>query len=106
MNSDTAVRLRALLAKRILLLDGAMGTMVQRHRLTESDFRGDRFAKHDRDVRGNLDLLNLTRPEIITDIHHQYLAAGSDIIETNTFSSNAISQRSEERRVGKECKEQ
>ena len=92
MNSDTAVRLRALLAKRILLLDGAMGTMVQRHRLTESDFRGDRFAKHDRDVRGNLDLLNLTRPEIITDIHHQYLAAGSDIIETNTFSSNAISQ--------------
>jgi len=92
MNSETARRLRDLLAKRILLLDGAMGTMVQRHRLTESDFRGERFANHNRDLRGNLDLLNLTRPEIITGIHHQYLAAGSDIIETNTFSSNAISQ--------------
>src|SRR5437868_15143645 len=84
MNSDTAVRLRALLAKRILLLDGAMGTMVQRHRLTQSDFRGDRFAKHHRDVRGNLDLLNLTRREIITDLHEQSLAAGSALNRTNS----------------------
>src|SRR5258705_8310230 len=84
--------LDALLAKRILILDGAMGTMIQRHRLTEEDFRGPRFAGHGKDLRGNNDLLILTRPDVIGDIHHQYLEAGSDIIETNTFSSNRIAQ--------------
>ena len=82
----------ALLADRILVLDGAMGTMIQRHRLTEADFRGERFADHPRDLRGNNDLLVLTRPDVIASIHHQYLEAGSDIIETNTFSSTAIAQ--------------
>jgi 5-methyltetrahydrofolate--homocysteine methyltransferase len=81
-----------LLADRILVLDGAMGTMIQRHGLTEADFRGQRFANHPRDLRGNNDLLILTRPDVITGIHHQYLEAGSDIIETNTFSSTAIAQ--------------
>src|SRR5262245_24138512 len=89
MNTST---LTDLLANRILALDGAMGTMIQRHRLTERDFRGDRFAAHSRDLRGNNDLLVLTRPEVIAGIHREYLAAGSDIIETNTFSSNAIAQ--------------
>ena len=84
--------LEVLLAKRILVLDGAMGTMIQRHRLTEADFRGDRFASHSHDLRGDNDLLVLTRPEVILDIHHQYLEAGSDIIETNTFNSTAVSQ--------------
>src|SRR5207249_3294337 len=92
MNSDTAVRLRALLAKRILLLDGAFGTMVQRHRLTEADFRGDRFRAHDHDLNGDNDVLILTRPAVISDIHRAYLEAGSDIIETNTFNSTAIAQ--------------
>jgi 5-methyltetrahydrofolate--homocysteine methyltransferase len=81
-----------LLADRILVLDGAMGTMIQRHKLTEADFRGSRFADHPRDLRGDNDLLILTRPDIVTDIHHQYLEAGSDIIETNTFSGTAIAQ--------------
>jgi 5-methyltetrahydrofolate--homocysteine methyltransferase len=81
-----------LLADRILVLDGAMGTMIQRHGLTEADFRGQRFAEHARDLRGNNDLLILTRPDVISGIHHQYLEAGSDIIETNTFSSTAIAQ--------------
>src|SRR5215475_16117686 len=86
-----------LLARRILILDGAMGTMIQRRRLTEEDFRGARFADHGRDVRGNNDLLVLTRPDVISDIHLEYLEAGADIIETNTFNANAISQaRSEE----------
>jgi 5-methyltetrahydrofolate--homocysteine methyltransferase len=80
------------LRRRVLLLDGAMGTMIQRHKLTEADFRGARFAGHDRELRGNNDLLVLTRPDIIADIHTEYLAAGADIIETNTFSSNAIAQ--------------
>ncbi|HXE80076.1 MAG TPA: methionine synthase [Vicinamibacterales bacterium] len=77
---------------RILILDGAMGTMVQRHRLTEEDFRGGRFRRHPRDLRGNNDVLVLTRPDVIRAIHEQYLAAGADIIETNTFNANAISQ--------------
>ena len=84
--------LQDLLATRILVLDGAMGTMIQRHRLTEDDFRGARFAGHGKDLRGNNDLLVLTRPDVIGGIHREYLAAGSDIIETNTFSSNAIAQ--------------
>ena len=88
----TADRLHELLAKRILLLDGAMGTMIQRHRLTEADFRGERFRDHRRDLKGNNDLLVLTRPDVIGEIHRAYLAAGADIIETNTFSSTAIAQ--------------
>jgi 5-methyltetrahydrofolate--homocysteine methyltransferase len=85
-------RLHDLLAARILLLDGAMGTMIQRHKLTEADFRGERFRDHGRDLKGNNDLLILTRPDIIAEIHRAYLAAGADIIETNTFSSTAIAQ--------------
>src|ERR1043166_5773633 len=89
---DVRTQLDDLLARRILVLDGAMGTMIQRHKLTEEQFRGSRFAAHPRDLRGNNDLLVLTRPDVIGDIHRQYLAAGSDIIETNTFSSNAVAQ--------------
>jgi 5-methyltetrahydrofolate--homocysteine methyltransferase len=92
MNADIRSRLDARLASRILLLDGAMGTMIQRHRFAEADFRGDRFASHSLDLKGNNDLLVITRPDVITTIHHEYLEAGSDIIETNTFNSNAISQ--------------
>ena len=77
---------------RILVLDGAMGTMIQRHRLTEADFRGPRLAGHHKDLRGNNDLLILTRPDVISGIHQQYLVAGADIIETNTFSSTAVAQ--------------
>ena len=84
--------LNALLTRRILILDGAMGTMVQRHAPTEADFRGERFSDHARDLKGNNDLLVLTRPDIVTDIHRRYLEAGSDIIETSTFSSTAIAQ--------------
>src|SRR5215471_7424199 len=84
--------LDAALAQRILILDGAMGTMIQRHTLTEADFRGERFRNHPKDLRGNNDLLILTRPDVIAEIHEQYLAAGADIIETNTFSSTAVAQ--------------
>src|SRR5437899_3972559 len=84
--------LNAQLAKRILVLDGAMGTMIQRHRLTEADFRGQRLADHTHDLRGDNDLLVLTRPDVILEIHHQYLEAGADIIETNTFNGTAVSQ--------------
>ncbi|MBI4886554.1 MAG: methionine synthase [Acidobacteria bacterium] len=88
----TAHLLHDLLARRILLLDGAMGTMIQRRRLTEADFRGDRFRAHPRDLKGNGDVLALTRPDVISAIHGEYLAAGADIIETNTFSGTAIAQ--------------
>src|SRR5262245_64162679 len=84
--------LKTQLAKRILVLDGAMGTMIQRYRLTETDFRGERFADHHHDLKGNNDLLVLTRPDIVREIHRAYLEAGADIIETNTFSSTAIAQ--------------
>ena len=79
------------LRERILLLDGAMGTMIQRHGLGEHDYRGERFADWDRDLKGNNDLLTLTQPQIIQDIHDGYLAAGADIVETNTFNANAPS---------------
>ena len=92
MTRDLRTRLDALLRERILVLDGAMGTMVQRYGLSEADFRGERFAHHHKDLRGDIDVLVLTRPDIIAAIHHQYLAAGADIIETNTFNSTAISQ--------------
>jgi 5-methyltetrahydrofolate--homocysteine methyltransferase len=94
--SDTEARLRDLLTRRILILDGAMGTMVQRLRLGEDEFRGrsrtSRFASHPVDLKGNNELLQLTRPEVLEDIHRQYLAAGADIIETNTFGANRIAQ--------------
>ncbi len=83
--------LTSLLNKRIVLLDGAMGTMIQQYRLQESDFRGKRFQDYPHDLRGNNDLLSLTQPEVITEIHTAYLNAGADLIETNTFNANAIS---------------
>jgi 5-methyltetrahydrofolate--homocysteine methyltransferase len=85
-------RLEQALSQRILLLDGAMGTMIQRHGLGEADFRGQRFRDHPRDLQGDNDLLALTRPQVISAIHHAYLEAGSDIIETNTFTATAVSQ--------------
>lgn len=78
------------LEKRILVIDGAMGTMIQRHKLEEADYRGERFANWHCDVKGNNDLLCITQPDIIKGIHKQYLTAGADIIETNTFSSTTI----------------
>ena len=83
--------LEELLNNRILVLDGAMGTMIQNHNLDETAFRGTQYADHVCDVKGNNDLLVLTQPKIIEAIHVQYLQAGADIIETNTFNSNAIS---------------
>ena len=77
--------------ERILIIDGAMGTMIQRHKLTEADYRGERFRDWPRDVKGNNDLLALTQPRIIQEIHEQYLAAGADIIETNTFNAQVVS---------------
>jgi 5-methyltetrahydrofolate--homocysteine methyltransferase len=85
------MNIREELEKRILIIDGAMGTMIQRYVLTEEDFRGERFKNHPCDVKGNNDLLNITRPDIIKAIHTEYLNAGTDIIETNTFSTQRIS---------------
>jgi 5-methyltetrahydrofolate--homocysteine methyltransferase len=82
--------IRKQLEKRILIIDGAMGTMIQRHKLEEADYRGERFKDWHTDVKGNNDLLSITQPQIIIDIHKQYLEAGADIIETNTFSSTSI----------------
>ncbi len=83
--------LHQLLQERILIIDGAMGTMIQRYQMDENDFRGNRFQDWQRDLKGNNDLLNITRPEVIEEIHRQYLEAGADIIETNTFNSQSIS---------------
>ncbi|MEO1726590.1 MAG: methionine synthase [Bacteroidota bacterium] len=88
----TLAELRALLDERILMLDGAMGTMIQRHKFEEEDYRGDRFADWPHNVKGNNDLLSLTQPDVIRDIHKLYLEAGADLIETNTFNSTSISQ--------------
>jgi 5-methyltetrahydrofolate--homocysteine methyltransferase len=85
-------QLKSLLDCRILILDGAMGTMIQRYKLTEADFRGERFANHPRDLKGDSDVLVLTRPDVISAIHHEYLAAGADIVETNTFGGTTIAQ--------------
>src|SRR2546430_16875783 len=83
--------LEALLRERIVVLDGAMGTMIQRRKLSEQDYRGDRFRDwKDRDLKGSLELLNLTQPQVIEEIHAEYLVAGADIIETNTFSATTI----------------
>ena len=85
-------QLPAILTERIAILDGAMGTMIQRYQLLEADFRGERFKDHPKDLKGNNELLQLTRPDVIREIHEQYLAAGADIIETNTFGATAVAQ--------------
>ena len=86
-------KIKDIFKKKILIIDGAMGTMVQSYKLNESDFRGDRFKKHSDDLQGNNEILSLTRPDVISEIHRSYLEAGADIIETNTFSANSISQK-------------
>jgi len=91
IQEDLSHPIKVLLRERILILDGAMGTMIQRHKLEEADYRSDRFADWPRDLKGNNDLLVLTQPEIIRGIHEAYLEAGADIIETNTFGANRIS---------------
>jgi 5-methyltetrahydrofolate--homocysteine methyltransferase len=97
MNASTrpytrGAQLPEILQQRIAILDGAMGTMIQRYKLGEADYRGERFADHGKDLKGNNDLLVLTKPEVITEIHEQYLAAGADIIETNTFGTTSVAQ--------------
>ena len=92
MPAQPSSRLADLLGERILILDGAMGTMIQRYRLTEADYRGERFRDWPTDLKGNNDLLVLTKPEVIREIHEQYLEAGADILETNTFNGNRLSQ--------------
>ncbi len=88
----TVETFKKLLEEKILVIDGAMGTMIQRHNLTEEDFRGERFKNHSYDLKGNNDLLSITQPEIIKGIHRAYFDAGADIIETNTFNANGFSQ--------------
>jgi 5-methyltetrahydrofolate--homocysteine methyltransferase len=87
-----AKELPAILAKRIAILDGAMGTMIQRFKLNEEQYRGERFKDFHKDVKGNNELLSLTRPDVIREIHERYLAAGADLIETNTFGATTIAQ--------------
>ena len=91
-SAKVSARLNALAEKRIVFLDGAMGTMIQRQDLEEEDFRGDLFSEHPVDLKGNNDLLSLTRPDVIYEIHREYFEAGCDIVETNTFSSTSIAQ--------------
>ena len=90
--TDKKSLLGKILKERILVLDGAMGTMIQQYELNETDFRGAKFAKHSSDLKGNNDILCLTKPQIISEIHETYLKTGCDIIETNTFNANRISQ--------------
>ena len=85
-------QLPELLGQRILILDGAMGTMIQRYKLGEADYRGERFKHHPKDLKGNNELLQFTRPDVITEIHEGYLEAGADLIETNTFGATSIAQ--------------
>src|ERR1700740_3290351 len=85
------MNIRQELQKRILVIDGAMGTLIQRYQLSEDDFRGERFKNHPVDLKGNNDLLNISRPDIIRAIHKEYLDAGANINETNTFSTQRIS---------------
>ena len=92
LRPDATEALSSLLRERILVLDGAMGTLIQGFQPGESEFRGERFADWDRDVKGNSDLLNLTQPDMIRSIHLQYLRAGADIVETNTFTATSIAQ--------------
>ena len=84
---------RAILKERILVMDGAMGTEIQSKNLTEEDFRGNLYTDYGQDLKGNNDLLNLTQPEVIKEIHKSYLSKGSDFIQTNTFNSSSISQK-------------
>ena len=84
--------LPALLQSRIAILDGAMGTMIQRYKLTEADYRGERFKGHHKDLKGNNEMLMFTRPDVLSEIHEQYLAAGADLIETNTFGATTVAQ--------------
>ena len=86
------VQLEELLNERIAYIDGAMGTMIQRHRLTEEDFQGERYKNHSHELKGNNDILVITRPDVISQIHTDYLEAGADIIETNTFNGTSISR--------------
>lgn len=86
------MEIKNILKERILVIDGAMGTMIQRHKLTEEDFRGERFRNHGHTLKGNNDILSITRPDIIREIHRQYFEAGADIVETNTFSATTIAQ--------------
>ena len=97
MNASTrpytrGAQLPEILQQRIVILDGAMGTMIQRYKLSEADYRGERFASHGKDLKGNNDLLVLTKPVVISEIHEQYLDAGADIIETNTFGTTSVAQ--------------
>lgn len=95
MKNQTYTRgqmLPEILQKRIMVLDGAMGTMIQRFKLDESQYRGERFKDFHKDIKGNNELLSLTRPDVITDIHERYLAAGADMIETNTFGATTVAQ--------------
>jgi len=92
MTKQSGKEITRLLKERVLLLDGAMGTMIQRYKLGEEDYRGERFKDHPCDLKGNNDLLSLTRPDVIAEIHKAYLEAGSDILETNTFNATSISQ--------------
>ena len=95
MNAPVYTRGAALpqiLSQRIAVLDGAMGTMIQRYKLGEADYRGERFADHPKDLKGNNELLQFTRPDVIREIHEQYLAAGADLIETNTFGATSVAQ--------------
>src|SRR5438552_8870099 len=89
---DVRTDLEALLAERIVILDGAMGRAVQARRRSEEQFRGERFAGHARDLRGDIDLLNLTQPDVVADVHRGYLEAGADIVSTNAFSATPVSQ--------------
>lgn len=89
---DILTRLEQLLSERVVIMDGAMGTMIQRYGLTEEDYRGQRFAAHHKDLKGDNDLLSLTKPEVILEIHKQFLDAGADIISTNTFNATSASQ--------------
>jgi 5-methyltetrahydrofolate--homocysteine methyltransferase len=98
--SPSFAQLESLMKQRIIFIDGAMGTMIQRFKLQEADFRGERYANHSHELKGNNDILVITRPDVIEDIHMQYLNAGADIIETNTFNGTTISQADYELQVG------
>ncbi|MDP6175081.1 MAG: homocysteine S-methyltransferase family protein, partial [Rhodospirillales bacterium] len=91
-SSHTGAALEALLSERIVILDGAMGTLLQAHNLEEADYRGERFAGHPSPVQGNHDLLNLTQPALVQAAHKAYLDVGADMVETNSFNANAVSQ--------------
>ena len=92
MKTNTFAELEQLLSQKIVMLDGAMGTMIQKQKLEEQDFRNSELKDHPIDLKGNNELLSLTKPELIENIYYQYLSAGSEIIETNTFSANTIAQ--------------